>query len=113
MTARLLAMIVLLAAAALPARAAEPVRIVDLGVEDDPWYEQQTVYTGLSLRDRTRPVDGARLAIKGAGVIGRALGVDFTLEENLRRPGRRPRPPSAPRAKPARSRCCSTCRKTR
>ena len=84
MTARLLlAMIFLLTAAAPPARAAEPARIVYLGVADDPWYERQTVYTGLSLRDRTRPVDGARLAIKGARVIGRALGVDFILEETL------------------------------
>ena len=98
MTARLLAMIVLLAAAALPARAAEPVRIVYLGVEDDPRYEQQTVYTGLSLRDRTRPLDGARLAIKGARVIGRALGVDFILEENLLAPGA----PAAPAIRAAR-----------
>ena len=88
MTARLLlAMIFLLTAAAPPARAAEPARIVYLGVADDPWYERQTVYTGLSLRDRTRPVDGARLAIKGARVIGRALGVDFILEETLLAPG--------------------------
>ena len=98
MTARLLTMIVLLAATALPARAAEPARIVYLGVEDDPRYERQTVYTGLSLRDRTRPVDGARLAIKGAGVIGRALGVDFILEENLLAPGA----PAAPAIRAAR-----------
>ena len=88
MTARLLlAMIFLLTAAAPPARAAEPARIVYLGVADDPWYERQTVYTGLSLRERTRPVDGARLAINGARVIGRALGVDFILEETLLAPG--------------------------
>ncbi len=39
-----------------------------------PFYEPQTVYTGLSLRDRTRPVDGARLgdARARASLAGRS-----------------------------------------
>ncbi|MCL5776893.1 branched-chain amino acid ABC transporter substrate-binding protein [Limibaculum sp. FT325] len=68
---------------ALPALAAEPARIVYLGVVDDPAYQPQRVYTGLALKDRHRPVDGARLAVAGTKALARALGIGFVLDERL------------------------------
>ena len=52
--------------------------------DDDPAYIQHRAYTGLSLRDRKRPLAGARLGLRDSRIIGRALGVRFGLrEENL------------------------------
>jgi ABC transporter substrate binding protein (PQQ-dependent alcohol dehydrogenase system) len=48
---------------------------------DDPYYVPHRGYTGLSLRDRERPVAGARLAVRDSRVTGRALGIKFDLDE--------------------------------
>jgi ABC transporter substrate binding protein (PQQ-dependent alcohol dehydrogenase system) len=61
--------------------------VVYLGLQDDPWYDPQPVYTGLSLRDRSRPVDGARTALRSARVLARALGIAVALDERLLAPG--------------------------
>lgn len=59
-------------------------RFAYLSRADDPYYEQQRVYTGLSLRNRHRPVDGARLALRESRIVGRSIGRKFELmEENL------------------------------
>ncbi|MGB5468186.1 MAG: hypothetical protein WBM84_19130 [Sedimenticolaceae bacterium] len=79
MIARLLVVLLL----AAPAAAQEVARILYLGVEGDPYYEPRPTYTGLSLRDRQRPIDGARSALRSAGVVGRSLGLAFELEEVL------------------------------
>jgi ABC transporter substrate binding protein (PQQ-dependent alcohol dehydrogenase system) len=63
--------------------AQETARIVYLGLEDDVFYEPRPGYTGLSLRDRQRPLSGAKVAMRGARVLGRALGIEFELEEVL------------------------------
>lgn len=68
---------------ALPAFGAELVRVVYIGLEDDPYYEPQRTYTGLSLKDLHRPVDGARLAFKDSKILARALGVKFEFVEQL------------------------------
>ena len=70
-------------ASAFHVSAQDTARIVDLGVDGDPYYEPQPAYTGLSLKDRNRPVDGARVAMRGTRVLGRALGISFELEERL------------------------------
>ncbi len=49
-----------------PTSAQEIARILYLGVEGDPHYEPRPVYTGLSLRDRQRPIDGARSAARAS-----------------------------------------------
>lgn len=67
----------------LPATAQDAARVVYLGLVDDPYYEPQKLYTGLSLRDRDRPLGGARLGLRDSSVLGRALGVDFILDEVL------------------------------
>ncbi len=76
----LLALIAFLAPAA-PAREMHELSILYLSRADDPAYKPHPVYTGLSLRDRQPPVDGARLAVRGGRIRGRGLGVRFTLEE--------------------------------
>ena len=58
---------------------------VYLSRADDTYYEQQRAYTGLSLRNRHRPVDGARLALRGSRIVGRSIGLEFELiEKNLK-----------------------------
>jgi ABC transporter substrate binding protein (PQQ-dependent alcohol dehydrogenase system) len=49
--------------------------------DEDPSYKRQRAYTGLVLRQRYRPLDGARTAIREALVPGRASGVQFELRE--------------------------------
>lgn len=85
MIARLFTALALLLAP-LPSLAADTASLVYLGVDGDPYYEPQLVYTGLSLKDRHRPVDGARLALKGTRVLQRALGIGFEMEEILLAP---------------------------
>jgi ABC transporter substrate binding protein (PQQ-dependent alcohol dehydrogenase system) len=84
MIARLIILVVLLAT---PLRAEDAARLVYIGTADDPYYEPDPLYTGLSLKDRQRPLEGARLALRDARVIGRALGVAFELDEVLANPG--------------------------
>lgn len=83
MIARLAIVCLVLAA---PVSAQEIARVVYLGVAKDPYYEPRPAYTGLSLRDRERPVDGGRLAMRGARVLGRSLGLEFRLDEVLLEP---------------------------
>ncbi|MEV8468103.1 hypothetical protein AB0T83_15100 [Fluviibacterium sp. DFM31] len=83
MIARVFACLMLLTC---PAVAQDVAAIAYLGLEDDPYYEPQPVYTGLSLRDRERPLDGARLGVRDSRVLGRALGVKFELIEVLATP---------------------------
>ncbi len=87
-----LATLVFLAVAASAATAQEVARIAYLGVAEDPLYQPQRTYTGALISDLKRPVDGARLAIEGARITGRALGMTFELEEVLLDPEARPEP---------------------
>lgn len=79
----MIARLLLLLALATPAGAQDVARILYLGIQDDPYYEPRPLYTGLSLRDHVRPVDGARLALRDARILGRSLGLRFELEEVL------------------------------
>ncbi|MBD3679031.1 MAG: amino acid ABC transporter substrate-binding protein [Rhodobacteraceae bacterium] len=80
MISKVFALVLLLAS---PAFGQDVARIVYLGLDGDPYYEPQAVYTGLSLRDRKRPLDGVRLGFRDTRVLGRALGVKFELTERL------------------------------
>lgn len=64
-------------------------RFVYLSRADDPFYKQQRAYTGLSLRNRSRPVDGASLALRGSSIVGRSIGLKFELIEIHLEPGDR------------------------
>lgn len=70
-------------AIATTAQAAEraPFTFVYLMRADDPVYEPRRTYTGLSLRDKKRPLAGAKLGYKDIRIFGRALGLKFKLEE--------------------------------
>lgn len=81
--ARALALLLLLSA---PLAAQENLRIVYLGMAGDPYYEPQPGYTGLSLRDRHRPLEGVRLGLRDTRIMGRALGLSFELEEVMTEP---------------------------
>ena len=69
------------------ARAAESLNFVYLGRDADPEYQPTKAYTGLVLRDRKRPLDGARVALRESKITGRALGLRFKLEEAMLAPG--------------------------
>jgi ABC transporter substrate binding protein (PQQ-dependent alcohol dehydrogenase system) len=75
--------ILFLVAAAGPVQAAErePFDFVYIMREAETLYEPRRAYTGLRLRDRHRPVDGARVALRESKVLGRALGLRFSLAE--------------------------------
>ncbi len=49
--------------------------------EADAAYEPHRAYTGLRLRDRHRPIDGANTALRESRVLGRALGLAIELAE--------------------------------
>ena len=66
---------------ALAAGEAKPFAFLYVSVAGDADYAQSKNYTGLVLRDRKPPVDGAIAAIRESRVIGRSVGVKFTLEQ--------------------------------
>ena len=83
MITRLALLLALLAALPTPAFPAEPevFAFAYLMRDEDPAYVQHRAYTGLSLRDRQRPLAGARLGVRDSRIIGRALGFRFDLRE--------------------------------
>ncbi|MFD0980422.1 ABC transporter substrate-binding protein [Tropicimonas aquimaris] len=83
MIARALALLFVLTC---PAVAQDVARMVYLGVEEDPHYEPQPLYTGLSLRDRERPLAAIRLGLRDTRVLGRVLGLTFALDEVIASP---------------------------
>lgn len=82
MIIRVLVLCWLFALCAAPAWAAnETVSFAYLARENDPAYAPHRAYTGLVLRDRRPPLDGAKTALRESRVMGRALGVTFELSE--------------------------------
>lgn len=67
----------------LSTAAADDFTFVYLGREADTEYEPVKAYTGLVLRERRRPVEGARLAIRESKIMGRSLGLTFELREEI------------------------------
>lgn len=82
------ALALILAGAGAVSAAETPVfKVLYLSRAGDPAYEEHRAYTGLMLRDRKPPVDGARLAMAESRIRGRALGLRFELEEQELEPG--------------------------
>lgn len=48
---------------------------------DDPYYAPHRAYTGLTLRERKRPVGGIEVALRESRALGRRLDLRFELEE--------------------------------
>ena len=66
-------LLALCAAPAAPVAAAkEVVSFAYLQRENDPAYEHHRAYTGLVLRDRRPPLDGAKTALRDSRVLGRS-----------------------------------------
>jgi ABC transporter substrate binding protein (PQQ-dependent alcohol dehydrogenase system) len=65
--------------ASAPSRAGERFPIVYLQRDDDAFYDDRRVYTGLALTTRKRPVEGMQLALRDGRIAARALGIDFEL----------------------------------
>jgi hypothetical protein len=78
---RIVPLLLVLLTAAAAAQDKTPVFLVYLYRAVDPAYEPHESYTGLVLRDRHRPLDGAKTAIRESRIIGRALGLSFELAE--------------------------------
>jgi ABC transporter substrate binding protein (PQQ-dependent alcohol dehydrogenase system) len=79
---RLVALLTVLVAAAGAAAQDQPtLSFAYLYRAADPLYEPHEGYTGLVLRDRHRPLDGAKTAMRESRIIGRALGLSFELTE--------------------------------
>jgi ABC transporter substrate binding protein (PQQ-dependent alcohol dehydrogenase system) len=80
---RAVALLLALAAlgASAPASADEKVSFVYVDRDGDPAYAPHRAYTGLTLKDLHRPLDGARLGINDSRIIGRSLGLTFDLAE--------------------------------
>ena len=84
MVVRLMLVLVMLAGLlSVPVEAADSLSILYLGRDQDRAYKARRGYTGLSLRDVKRPIDGARLSIKSNRVLARAIGIEFSLEERI------------------------------
>ena len=85
MTVRLLLAIAffLFSSEALLASERKPFTFTYVMREGDPAYEPQKAYTGLSLRDKKRPIDGAMLGYRDSRILGRAIGLKFKLEDSV------------------------------
>jgi len=66
---------------ALAAAEVKPFTFLYVSLAGDGEYAQSKNYTGLVLRDRMPPVDGAIAAIRESRVIGRSIGMKFALEQ--------------------------------
>jgi ABC transporter substrate binding protein (PQQ-dependent alcohol dehydrogenase system) len=64
----------------LAASDAKPFTFLYVSIADDPHYAKTKSYTGLVLRDHKPPIDGAQAAIRESRIIGRSIGVKFSLE---------------------------------
>ncbi len=78
-------LVLLLAAIAAPIGArADGVRQITIAYltrVDDPYYARSGGYTGIYGKGREPAIAAARMAIKGARIIGRAVGLKFSLLE--------------------------------
>jgi ABC transporter substrate binding protein (PQQ-dependent alcohol dehydrogenase system) len=61
--------------------AAESLVFYYVSIAGDPLYAEQRAYTGLELRIRHPPRDGARTALKESRIPGRAAGLVFEMAE--------------------------------
>lgn len=78
---RILTTILCLLAVSAAGSAQEVFSFVYLQRAEDSFYAPNRAYTGLTLRDRHRPLDGAKTAEREGRILGRVLGMRFKLEE--------------------------------
>ncbi|WP_375263320.1 ABC transporter substrate-binding protein [Palleronia sp.] len=61
------------------AQEAQPVPVGYVELEGDPRYANQAAYAGIDFRTLGRPQPGAEVGIEDASMVGRVMGIDFTL----------------------------------
>jgi ABC transporter substrate binding protein (PQQ-dependent alcohol dehydrogenase system) len=83
-------LILLLITAPAGALAQDTFPFVYLQRADDPFYAPHRSYTGLTLRDRHRPLDGAKTAEREGRILGRVVGLRFELEQRSLEDGEDP-----------------------
>ncbi|NNG02569.1 MAG: hypothetical protein HKM95_00510, partial [Inquilinus sp.] len=60
-----------------------PYAFAYIGLDSDPLYRPGRAYTGLTLRDANRPLDGAAMALRESRIVGRSLGLSLELIEAM------------------------------
>lgn len=59
--------------------AAEDVRLVYLTRQSDPYYRTHRAYTGLTLREQHRAIDGINVGLRESRILTRGIGIAFKL----------------------------------
>lgn len=61
--------------------ATDEVRLVYLTRQTDPYYRTHRAYTGLTLREHHRAIDGIKVALRESRILTRGIGITFKLQE--------------------------------
>ena len=61
--------------------ASDELRLVYLSRQSDPYYRSHRAYTGLTLREHHRAIDGIRVGLRESRILSRGIGIAFKLEE--------------------------------
>jgi ABC transporter substrate binding protein (PQQ-dependent alcohol dehydrogenase system) len=61
--------------------ATDEIRLVYLTRQDDPYYRTHRAYTGLTLREHHRAIDGIKVGLRESRILTRGFGIAFKLLE--------------------------------
>ena len=61
--------------------ASDEVRIVYLTRQSDAYYRTHRAYTGLTLREHHRAIDGIEVGLRESRILTRGIGIAFKLQE--------------------------------
>ncbi len=61
--------------------ATDEVRLVYLSRSSDPYYRRNRAYTGLTLREHHRAIDGIEVGLLESRILARGIGITFKLQE--------------------------------
>ena len=61
--------------------APDEVRLVYLTRQSDPYYKPHRAYTGLTLREHHRAIDGIKVGLRESRILTRGIGIAFELEQ--------------------------------
>ncbi len=80
---RTLAVAAIVSLTALPGAmaATDEVRLVYLTRQSDPYYRTHRAYTGLTLREHHRAIDGIKVGLLESRILTRGIGIAFKLQE--------------------------------
>ena len=79
--ASMVAAVVCLASLGNAMAASDEMRLVYLTRQSDPYYRSHRAYTGLTLREHHRAIDGIKAGLRESRILTRGIGIAFTLEE--------------------------------